>query len=112
MIYEKCGEDGTEVYSKFHDRSLLMLVKDSIVGTFDPGAVTDPPTAAPSETACPTTSLSVMIDAAALAAHNTPQDCWVVYYGTGKFILSVHFFLLKEAATHLHLPPYLACCAI
>jgi cytochrome b involved in lipid metabolism len=112
MIYEKCGEDGTEAYSKFHDRSLLMLVQDSIVGSFDPGA--DPPTAAPSDTACPTMSRQVMVDAVALAAHNTSEDCWVVYYGTGKAIFATHVCVCskKMCLTYQCLSSSLLFCSI
>jgi hypothetical protein len=81
MVYTGCGKNDTDAYAQVHPRSYLDSISQWIVGTYSP--VNGDPTPAPTETNGnqPTTS---DLTWSTVSTHNGPDDCWVVYYGTGK----------------------------
>lgn len=73
-IVAKCGENGTEAYSAFHDESFLSIIKDNIVGSFDPSS--DPLPEKPTDP--PMEERGIAMEE--LALHNSTADCWIRYY--------------------------------
>ena len=76
VIYRNCGEDGTSAYSAFHDKSLLVLVKQFYIGALDELPVDDDP-----QSQDLVSSYIGEMTEEELNLHNTPQDCFVSYYG-------------------------------
>lgn len=70
VIFDVCGQDGTEVYETAHTEELLVIVQDLIVGDFIAAASVSP-------TPVPEGAITM----SELQEHDDPEDCWVSYFG-------------------------------
>jgi hypothetical protein len=85
MIYTGCGKNDTDAFAQVHPRSYLDSISQWIVGTYSPA--NGDPTPAPSEANGESNNHATTSNLtwSAVSTHNIPDDCWVVYYGTGKY---------------------------
>ncbi len=73
-IHPYCGINGTDAFANVHEKTYLDRIDDLNVGTIlEATDSTAPPTEPPQAT---------IISDDEVAAHDTPQDCWVVYYNS------------------------------
>lgn len=71
-IHPYCGANGTDAFANVHDKTYLERIDDLIVGTMEASDLPSTPTTEPPQ--------ATIISDDEVALHDTPQDCWVVYY--------------------------------
>ena len=76
-ITANCGEDGTEQYKIFHERSMLALVKQYYIGELDTNSITN----GDSYSTSSPDPVPVAMKLDEVSLHNRAGDCYVIYDG-------------------------------
>jgi cytochrome b involved in lipid metabolism len=67
-IHPYCGASGTDAFAAVHEQAYLDRIEDLVVGPLEPNSATEPPIDATD------------VSAEEVARHNSPEDCWIVFY--------------------------------